>query len=116
MWESPSGAARMVAGPRTSTRQPAGAMNVLPATVVCGVSAASTSPAGCPGAVPEAAGDWRTTRVNARSAAKFSMGAPYRISGQGVDWAAARTLDSAGGAFRPPVRHARALVPAEPYA
>src|SRR5688500_11279893 len=83
MCESPSGAARMVAGPRTSTRQPAGAMNVLPATVVRRVSAASTSPAGCAGAVPEmTAGDWRATRVNTRSAARVCMGAPYRISGR----------------------------------
>ena len=31
----------MVAGPRTTTDHPAGAMNVAPIAVVCGVSAAS---------------------------------------------------------------------------
>src|SRR5688572_10055498 len=43
MCESPSGAVRIVAAPRTTMLQPAGAMNVLPATVVFGVSAAICS-------------------------------------------------------------------------
>src|SRR5437016_9630519 len=43
MCESPSGASRTVAAPRTMTLQPAGATNVFPQTVVLGVSAASFS-------------------------------------------------------------------------
>src|SRR5262245_25796454 len=44
--EPGSGAVRMVAGPLTTRLQPSGAMNVLPATVVFGVSAASRSGTG----------------------------------------------------------------------
>src|SRR5216683_401129 len=43
MWEFPSGASRMVAGPCTSIRHPAGAMNEFPSTVVRCVSAERTS-------------------------------------------------------------------------
>src|SRR5687767_7037493 len=43
MCESPSGAPRMVALPRTTRVQPAGAMKVAPFTVVRGVSAARVS-------------------------------------------------------------------------
>src|SRR5918995_6249102 len=43
MCELPSGGSRIVAGPRTSIRHPAGAMNLFPSTVVRGVSAARTS-------------------------------------------------------------------------
>src|SRR5688572_15711260 len=43
MNEPPSGASRMVAGPRTTSDQPAGATKVFPATVVLGVSAVMRS-------------------------------------------------------------------------
>src|SRR5918992_373191 len=43
MAELPSGASRMMAGPRTAILQPAGAMKRLPAVVVLGVSRASRS-------------------------------------------------------------------------
>src|SRR5512139_2291621 len=46
MCASPSGAVRIVALPRTTSFQPAGATNVLPATVVFGVSAAISSGVG----------------------------------------------------------------------
>src|SRR5688572_13643926 len=45
MNDPPSGASRIVAGPRTSRDQPAGATNVLPATVVLGESTATRSAA-----------------------------------------------------------------------
>ena len=43
MCESPSGASRIVAGPRVVIVHPAGAMNVLPSTVVFAVSVTSRS-------------------------------------------------------------------------
>src|SRR4051812_277688 len=43
MAELPSGGSRMVAGPRMTMLQPAGAMKRLPAVVVLGVSRASRS-------------------------------------------------------------------------
>ena len=43
MCESPSGASRIVAGPRVVIVHPAGAMNVLPSTVVFAVSESSRS-------------------------------------------------------------------------
>src|SRR5678816_1330583 len=45
MNDPPSGASRMVAGPFTTSDQPAGATKVFPATVVFGVSAAMRSDA-----------------------------------------------------------------------
>jgi hypothetical protein len=62
--ELPSGAARIVALPRTVRLQPAGAMNVFPATVVFGVSADITSPEGW-AAVCRAKRQMARTRVSA---------------------------------------------------
>src|SRR5688572_23463875 len=45
--DPPSGASRIVAGPRTVTVQPAGATKVLPSTVVRGVSAGAALHATC---------------------------------------------------------------------
>src|SRR5262245_17604157 len=50
MKDPPSGTSRMVAAPRTRSDQPAGAMNVLPATVVFGVSVAMRSDVAAGGA------------------------------------------------------------------
>src|SRR5262245_21195468 len=65
MNDPPSGASRMVAGPRTTIDQPAGATNVLPATVVFGESAAMRSGA-CAAAVAASALPSPTTDATTR--------------------------------------------------
>lgn len=82
MAELPSGGARMVAGPRTATLQPAGAMKVLPMTVALGVlrtscsapSAAGATPEG--GVVPQASDSSATGKAARVNTARRFMAAP----------------------------------------
>src|SRR6185503_18860907 len=106
MNEPPSGASRTVAGPRTTSDQPAGATNVLPATVVLGVSAVIFSAASSVRAAgmltkPEAAAMIRIAgRRTARMVAPSGRGAS---NGPSMRWTSDPSLlnsTSTGGHMR----------------